>query len=142
MTTFTPKDVPLETRVNMIRHAVAEAKEGHHRNNWIEADADGFTGWRWEKYNVQLKIVCAANRYGELIVLGTRHGAPSMYYLLDLVGDDAITAYCQDDREQGFIDQYGVFRSRKEAMEICKKNGTELSDRGGSNTLLFSEHLY
>jgi len=120
------------------------AKERHElylERFWIENDNDGFTGWRWDKYNVQLKIVCAANRFKDYIILGTRHWAIDMWQQADLIGKETLDCYSNGEEEQGFIDQYGTFHSRKEAAKIAIAAGQVRAGdlRGG---ILFSEDLY
>lgn len=45
--------------------------------------------------------------------------------------------------EQGFIDQFGDFYNREEAMDIIKLSGQWFdAARNGGNTELFSEGLY
>lgn len=133
--------VPLEDRLEMIRRAAESGAFHYRRTTWIENDVDGFTGWRWDKYNVKLDIVCAANRYKDLIIMGTRHTSPSMVMIQDLVGLDALMEYAgETEEEQGFVDQYGTFYDREEAMKLCRKNGRVLIDDNGGRHL-FSEHI-
>ncbi len=111
------------------------------KEHWIEED--GFSGWRWERYDIQLRIVCAANRYKDLIIMGTRHSAPSMYAHIDLIGLDALLEYCQGDKEQGFVDQYGLFHSRSAARIIYEASGGKPARGEWTHpTKLFSEDLY
>lgn len=44
--------------------------------------------------------------------------------------------------EQGFVDQFGTFLTRKEALEIAKENGQIIRDIGYEPDELYSEHLY
>lgn len=44
--------------------------------------------------------------------------------------------------EQGFIDQYGFFHTRKEAYFIAIKNNQIIRRVGGDDEKLFSENLY
>ena len=44
--------------------------------------------------------------------------------------------------EQGFIDQFGTFLTRKEALEIAKREGQIVRRCGGDEKELFSENLY
>lgn len=45
--------------------------------------------------------------------------------------------------EQGFIDQFGAFHDREEALRIVKRAFQPFSpERNGSETQLFSEGLY
>jgi len=46
---------------------------------------------------------------------------------------------------QGFIDQWGVFMCREEAMQVAKDAGQAIDIErgcGGSTTVLYSEGLY
>jgi hypothetical protein len=46
--------------------------------------------------------------------------------------------------EEGFIDQFGDFLTREEAMRIARRAGQKINVKGcgGSTTTLFSEGLY
>lgn len=110
---------------------------------WIDSDSDGFTGWRWVKYNVSLYIVSAANRYGDIIVVGPRHYSNTMQTAIDaLGGTDNLRKYGGDDCVQGFIDQYGTFHDRKEAWVIAEARGQIRYPDVSPTGTLFSEHLY
>lgn len=63
---------------------------------------------------IKRQVVCAANRYGEIIILGVRHHCPLMNKMLDLAGINGFT------KEQGFVDQWGNFMDRVEALYIEK----------------------
>lgn len=87
-------------------------------------------------------VVCAANRYGSKIFLGARHFDERMreemqwYDIRNLRGVFG--------EEQGFIDQWGIFMDRYEALAVAQAAGqigryqpkTQPEDR------LFSEDLY
>lgn len=112
-------------------------------NTWIENDEDGFTGWRWIKYNRELRLVCAANRYKDLIFTGVRHSCPIMTTSQAMFGGlDVLHEYANGDNEQGFIDQYGTFYNRSEALALAKSNGQLLYPDNVTLTELFSEGLY
>lgn len=138
----TLKKIPLETRVDLIREAAAYANKEYMDRCWIEKDEDGFTGWRWDKYKSTRVIVCAANRYGDFIVTGSRHYSVSMTMTIKLVGMDALRAYAGNEYDQGFIDQFGTYYTRKEAWDLCAAQGRKLLPDGGPDGTLFSEHLY
>jgi hypothetical protein len=139
-----PAPAPKHWRKKLLKYAAQEAREFYMKLTWIEKDNDGFTGWRWDKYKVELKIVCAANRYGDYIVLGMRHHSPSMQSNIDLIGMDVLLEYAGEvGEEQGFVDQYGTFYDREQAMAQVLKTGQPIDyERGCSSTQLFSEHLY
>lgn len=121
---------------------------------WIQDDEDGFTGWRKDKYNKKPIIVCAANKYGNIIVTGSRHYSVDMYLAISALGGIGLlrkygassvkTSEENDDRyyDQGFIDQYGFFYDRKEAWIIAVENGQIRNEDGGPEGTLYSEHLY
>lgn len=92
-------------------------------------------------------VVCAACRYGDLIIAGARHFSPAMCSQLDRIREDRlIEADAMGKAEQGFIDQYDVFMSREEAYEVALAAGqlnTRRSKSGNPNgKTLFSEDLY
>lgn len=92
-------------------------------------------------------IVCAACKYGNFIACGPRHFDDTMrlqveaYIIANQLPDDAGTwgAF-----EQGFVDQYGEFYSREDAIKIVLSNGQNFDQErnGGGTKWLFSEGLY
>ena len=89
------------------------------------------------------RVVCAACKHGDLIICGARH--------FDKVMNSQIRAMGQSHKpygsewQQGFIDQYGVFMGRKEAMQIAKNAGQKIDVErgcGGDSETLYSEGLY
>ena len=82
-------------------------------------------------------VVCAANRRESdgLIICGARHWDKIMHAVADALPDRT------DKWEQGFIDQYGFFLTRKEARYIVEKNKQALRDYGLLDDL-YSENLY
>lgn len=84
------------------------------------------------------RVVCAANKFGELIVPGARHFDSIMHALLDRLNIQG-----KEQHDQGFIDQWGNFMTREEALLVVKVNGQQVSDRAfHSKSELFSEDLY
>lgn len=81
-------------------------------------------------------IVCAANLLEDgTIVPGVRHYDPIMNKLIDKLGSEVVA--------QGFIDNFGMFWPRDQALEIAIENGQSLDmKRNGSTKELFSEGLY
>lgn len=92
-------------------------------------------------------VVCAACKYGDLILCGARHFSPAMCSQLDKIREDGLIEMDNLGRaEQGFVDQYDVFMSREEAYEVALAAGQlntrrSKSSNPGSKTL-FSEDLY
>lgn len=109
---------------------------------WIENDRDGFTGWRWEKYGVQLNIACAANRYRGIIVAGPRHYSNQMWMTIQALGGiDLLKEFAGEEYEQGFIDQYNTFHTRQEAWVIAEASGQIKFPDICPAGRLYSEHL-
>lgn len=82
-------------------------------------------------------IVCAAIRYDCLIVAGPRHF------------DDVMRSQLRDNKpngigEQGFVDQYGKFYNRTEALTVAKAAGqiNRVRPKTFPENELFSEDLY
>lgn len=94
----------------------------------------------WEENGIekpQQIVVCAAIRVGSLIILGARHCDKRMRELAEAAGVSLKSP------DQGFIDQFGDYLTREEAMQIVKDNGQPFdieSNRG--DKVLFSEGLY
>lgn len=102
------------------------------------------------KYKMEhgVRVVCAANRnqFGE-IVLGARHHDSLMNVnikRLDGYNKHAAFQCLTNHWEQGFIDQFGRFMNRKEAMVVAlKANQVNIhSDKCPITDELFSENLY
>lgn len=90
-------------------------------------------------------VVCAACRYGEMIICGARHYDMVMHGVLAQLKEDRLFAFEEVGKvEQGFIDQRGVFMDREEAFLVAEAAG-QLNVRRektpGKGTL-FSEDLY
>lgn len=89
------------------------------------------------------RVVCAANRLSDgTIILGIRHWDEFMHKQMDMIAGDGNDISFIRDHEQGFVDQFGKFLTRKEAYVIAKKNGQIIRDIGYEADELYSEHLY
>lgn len=102
----------------------------------------------WDGRKLQRVIVCAANRFelkdgGTLVIPGTRHYSKDMAEVLDLVSDKLVTDHVSGDN-QGFVDQWGEYFTRKEALIIATHAGQINTRRkkGAPLDTLFSEDLY
>lgn len=94
----------------------------------------------------QRRVVAAATKcifnWGEeRVVVGVRHFDDHMtkhIKLLQAIHGERV------DEEQGFVDQYGVFMSRTEAMQVVKESGQPFSfERNGhQDDELFSEGVW
>lgn len=70
-------------------------------------------------------VVCAANKYGEVLILGARHGDHLMVAQLLRHHESGLIhrgTTCPRSN-QGFVDQDGVFMNREEAYEVAKAAG-------------------
>jgi len=90
-------------------------------------------------------VVCAANRFpglvkGPIVVCGARHFDGVMHPVIAALG----LQHQAGDAEQGFIDQYGVFMSREEAVAVARAAGQLNTRRPKTHPeeQLFSEDLY
>jgi len=88
------------------------------------------------------RVVCAAIKFfhndEEIIVTSARHYDPLMRKTIKLIGIDAKT--CPE--EQGFIDQFGNFLTREEALRIATENNQIFRRCGSDHIRLYSENLY
>jgi len=98
------------------------------------------------------RIVCAANRLGDRVVLGVRHFDGYMHAQIEALGaaDERYVPEAWIECEQGFIDQFGAFYDRRSAYCVAVLAGqiiryvgnqTEESVMLGA-TELYSENLY
>lgn len=89
----------------------------------------------------QRRVVCAAIRLDDKLVVGPRHWDGVMHSQCDTA-----TRIANHDKhekeEQGFIDQHGVFMDRREAWKVADAAGQILFRCGGDGERLFSENLY
>lgn len=94
----------------------------------------------------QRRIVSAANRYtlktgGYLVVPSVRHYSKEHAPIMDLLLPHLETRFVVEPN-QGFVDQYSNYWTREEAMIIATHAGQVRVNRGGPETMLFSEDLY
>ena len=85
------------------------------------------------------QVVCAANRFPDgTVLLGARHWDKWMCDMANRLGIKGGT------EEQGFINQFGEFLTREEAMEVVRRNKQPFDVRrnGGDSKTLFSEGIY
>lgn len=95
-------------------------------------------------YPVKRKIVCSANLYHGVLLVGVRHFDPIMQCTIKRFGLEFKIDGHKYEHEQGFVDQYGVFCDRVEAMQIVKDSGQpfDIKRNGGSDAELFSEGIH
>lgn len=90
------------------------------------------------------KIIIAACRVHDLIILCPRHWDKVMHTTINNHHKSAwVKRIPHSEWEQGFIDQFGKFYSREEAMLVVKRNEQPFSPhRNVSTTKLYSEGIY
>lgn len=97
------------------------------------------------KYAHKRRVVIAAYRFFksglEYIAIGPRHGDPTMRLHMDLICNVLGEKPAHKDVDQGFIDQWGNFMDREEALVIAKKQN-QILEKQGYDKELFSEDLY
>ena len=87
-------------------------------------------------------VVCAACVHPNdptAMCVGPRHWDKTMFHQVEKMGYIGTSIW-----KQGFIDQFGVFMDRKEAMIVAKASGQplDLKRNGPDDTKLCSEGLY
>lgn len=102
----------------------------------------------WDGRKLQRRIVCAANRFelktgGTIVVPGARHYSPDMADVIDKLEDLFVTRFVSGDN-QGFIDQWGEYWNREDALIIATHAGqiNTVRKKGAPFDTLFSEDLY
>lgn len=86
-------------------------------------------------------IVCAALQLGDTIIAGPRHFDRVMRTQIRAIAGDKVGMFA--GATQGFVDKFGNFLLREEAMVIAQDNDQNIDyERNGSKTKLFSEGLY
>lgn len=83
----------------------------------------------------QRRVVCAAIRKGSVLICGPRHFDFTMHEQIARAGVN------MRDAEQGFIDQWGRFMDRAEALEVAKA-ANQILIKTPPEDRLFSEDLY
>lgn len=92
-----------------------------------------------QRLSVGRRVVCAAMRSGDSLVVGPRHYDEVMRTAIKNLPQVAVRHW-----EQGFIDQFGVFMTREEAWKVAVENGQVIRRAGPlpEECSLFSEDLY
>lgn len=85
------------------------------------------------------RVVCAAHRHRETgnVITGVRHFDNFIRQQIAIRGDSHVEWH-----EQGFVDQFGQFLTREEALALATKNGQIYRRCGGDEKRLYSENLY
>lgn len=99
--------------------------------------------------NLDRRIVCAANKYKDILLVGARHWDITMRAQYDQI-EESYQLPCHSKFEQGFINTWGEFLTRKEAWVVAQHHGQvfryvgnqDESDMHRTDVELFSENLY
>lgn len=84
------------------------------------------------------RVVCAAVKIADgTVICGPRHWDNTMRAQAKALGVKP-----GKGEEQGFVDQFGNFLSRKEAYKVAKDNDQICRNISGDDETLYSEHLY
>lgn len=87
------------------------------------------------------RVVCAAVRCAGMIVCGPRHMDQTMRDTIAAI-EDGRSGFGDWSKDQGFIDQFGVFMTREEALVVAKAAKQIIRRCGGDERQLWSENLY
>lgn len=95
---------------------------------------------------LQRRVVCAANKYDcgygwiDMVFIGVRHFCPVMRQNMEPHKD----FIKRESEVQGFVDQFGVFMDRKEALQVARDAGqlNVVRIKTWPSDELFSEDLY
>lgn len=89
----------------------------------------------------QQVVVCAACKHGDKVICGARHwdGVMRAQFAASHGKDAKPIGW-----DEGFIDQFGDYLTREEAVEIADKAGqlNQRREKGWPEHMLFSEDLY
>ena len=93
------------------------------------------------KYAHLRRVVCAANLMKDgTLILGPRHWDPTMRRAFKAIyGESA--GMLEHEKDQGFVDQWGTYMTRREAKLVAIAQG-QLIARHGDSDELFSEDIY
>jgi len=96
---------------------------------------------------IKRRVVAAANKYYDTIIVGIRHYCPIMHSVIDNM-DKEKWKHLKTARgvvgqyDQGFVDQWGNFMTRKEAGNVVKANGQWVRNKDYDPDYLFSEDVW
>lgn len=88
----------------------------------------------------QRRVVCAALRNADgLVICGPRHYDKVMRQQIQC---STSVRWKNGDVEQGFVDQFGAFMTREQALAVAVMADQIVRRCGGDDHELFSENLY
>lgn len=81
-------------------------------------------GAPWERFDVQRVVSMAACIVDGYLIVGNRHFCPIMQMTIENMGLTDEQQMNHDVRtEQGFVDQWGVYMTRREAWHVAEAAG-------------------
>lgn len=88
------------------------------------------------------RVVCSAIRAEDgTILTGIRHYSKDMHESINN-RVDGWKFHHRYDEDQGFVDQYGMYMTRKEAYSVAFYAGQIINEAACGNCELYSEGLY
>lgn len=92
-------------------------------------------------YKHHRRIVCAAAKLDDAIIVSPRHFDPTMHEALR-VRSFKYPHENWHNSIQGFVDQQGIFLTREEALVVAKAANQIVRRVGGDQFRLYSENMY
>lgn len=94
---------------------------------------------------MEQRVVCAAIKFGPIVIVGVRHFDSLMHSMLRKLSINPMREHVQ-----GFVDNQGSFLTREEAWLVAEAQGQIIRRVGGDETIegdvktghLYSENLY
>lgn len=119
------------------RHTAAVRVARYHKRPVVDECQPHLAPWVPSSDTIP-RIVAAACIIDGTIFVGARHFDPVMRAQIKRAGLDPLSA------EQGFIDQWGRYYTREEAMDVALVSGQpfDAERNSGNGEMLFSEGLY
>lgn len=93
----------------------------------------------WIRFNVPRVVSVAACIVDRKLFIGNRHFCPVMHLQMEYAGISDATLNHDINKHQGFLDQYGVWMSRKEAYIVAKEANQLKNHRECDGEVLYSE---
>jgi hypothetical protein len=88
------------------------------------------------------RVVCAAIRAEDGdVLIGIRHYSHDMHLQMRARSDGA-KFHHRNGEDQGFVDQHGVYMTRREAYDVAMQGGQEIDLGACVRDELYSEGLY